>query len=201
MLCLEIINWSCFWDTVLFCRATHNFHCVKRVRIRSYSGPFFYAFGLNNSEYGHFSRSVHLVLAEIIAKCNALFLKMLEERFDEFLQYFIDYFQYKTMINPLLKITWTKLHLPYLSRLRKINWWKIKKNTEPSNKITRFWKGLIMWNFTVLRPGFLFKFFMNRSKDTSIFVFRRTSLKSWPKSCVSTLAHVFSFERCIWICK
>ena len=85
LLCLEIINWSCFWDTVLFCRATHNFHCVKRVRIRSYSGPFFYAFGLNNSEYGHFSRSVHLVLAEIIAKCNARFLKILEERFDEFL--------------------------------------------------------------------------------------------------------------------
>ena len=53
-------------------------HCVKSVRIRSYSGPYFPAFGLNkethsvspysirmlentdqnNSEYGHFSRSV-----------------------------------------------------------------------------------------------------------------------------------------------
>ena len=49
-------------------------HCVKSVRIRSYSGPHFPAFGLNirisphsvrmrenvdqnNSEYGHFSRS------------------------------------------------------------------------------------------------------------------------------------------------
>ena len=36
-------------------------HCVKSVRIRSYSGPFFPTFGLNtdqiNSEYGHFSRS------------------------------------------------------------------------------------------------------------------------------------------------
>ena len=33
-------------------------HCVKSVRIRSYSGPHFPAFGLNmdqnNSEYGHF---------------------------------------------------------------------------------------------------------------------------------------------------
>ena len=40
-------------------------HCVKNVRIRSYSGPHFPAFGLNtentdqnNSEYGHFSCSV-----------------------------------------------------------------------------------------------------------------------------------------------
>ena len=36
-------------------------HSVKSVRIRSYSGPYFPAFGLNtdrnNSKYGHFSRS------------------------------------------------------------------------------------------------------------------------------------------------
>ena len=35
-------------------------HCVKSVRIRSYSGPHFPAFGLTDhkiSEYGHFSRS------------------------------------------------------------------------------------------------------------------------------------------------
>ena len=36
-------------------------HCVKRVRIRSYSGPYFPAFGLNtdqnNSKDGHSSRS------------------------------------------------------------------------------------------------------------------------------------------------
>ena len=39
-------------------------HCLNSVCIRSYSGPHFLAFGLNtdqnNSEYGHFSRSVHL---------------------------------------------------------------------------------------------------------------------------------------------
>ena len=29
-------------------------HCVKNVRIWSYSGPHFPAFGLNNSEYGYF---------------------------------------------------------------------------------------------------------------------------------------------------
>ena len=33
-------------------------HCVKSVRVRSYPGPYFPAFGLNkdqnNSEYGHF---------------------------------------------------------------------------------------------------------------------------------------------------
>ena len=37
-------------------------HCVKSVRIRSYCGPHFPAFGLkteqNNSKYGHFSRNV-----------------------------------------------------------------------------------------------------------------------------------------------
>ena len=36
-------------------------HCVKSVRIRSYSGPYFSVFGLNtdqyNSEYEHFLRS------------------------------------------------------------------------------------------------------------------------------------------------
>ena len=36
-------------------------HCVKSVRIRSFSGPYFPAFGLNtdqnNSEYEHFLRS------------------------------------------------------------------------------------------------------------------------------------------------
>ena len=35
-----------------------KFHCVKSVRIRSYSGPHFPAFGLNkNCEYKHFSRN------------------------------------------------------------------------------------------------------------------------------------------------
>ena len=33
-------------------------HFVKSVRIRSYSGPHFPAFGLNISEYGHVLRSV-----------------------------------------------------------------------------------------------------------------------------------------------
>ena len=59
----------------------HDLHCVKSVRIRSYSGPYFPAYGQNterygvsqlylvqmrenadqnNSEYGHFSRSVNV---------------------------------------------------------------------------------------------------------------------------------------------
>ena len=38
-----------------------EFHCVKIVRIWSYSGPHFSAFGLNNSEYGHFLCSVNLL--------------------------------------------------------------------------------------------------------------------------------------------
>ena len=48
----------------------HNHHCVKSVRIRSYSGPYFPAFGLNtlqnNSEYGHFSRSAFWPITSII---------------------------------------------------------------------------------------------------------------------------------------
>ena len=32
---------------------------------QSYSGPYFPAFGLNNSEYGHFSRSDDLCIASI----------------------------------------------------------------------------------------------------------------------------------------
>ena len=32
-------------------------HCVKRVRIWTYCGPYFPAFGPNNSEYGHFLRT------------------------------------------------------------------------------------------------------------------------------------------------
>ena len=61
-------------------------HCVKSIRIRSYSGPYFPEFGLNterysispysvwmreneyqnNSEYGHFSRSenVNKIISE-----------------------------------------------------------------------------------------------------------------------------------------
>ena len=48
------------------------YYCMKNVRIRSYSGPHFPAFGLNihitenadqnNSQYGHFLRSVFLLL-------------------------------------------------------------------------------------------------------------------------------------------
>ena len=35
-----------------------HYHCIKSVRIRSYSGQYFSAFGLNNSEYEHFLHSV-----------------------------------------------------------------------------------------------------------------------------------------------
>ena len=42
----------------MFC-VSRNIHCVKHVRIRSYSGPHFSRIfpGQNNSEYGHFLRS------------------------------------------------------------------------------------------------------------------------------------------------
>ena len=39
-------------------------HSEKCVRFRSFSGPHFSAFGLNNSEYGHFSRNACYVKQE-----------------------------------------------------------------------------------------------------------------------------------------
>ena len=57
----------------------NNYRCLKSVRIRSYSGPCFPAFGLNaerygvmrdtdqnNSEYAHFSRSVSIMDSHIV---------------------------------------------------------------------------------------------------------------------------------------
>ena len=35
-----------------------NLHCVKTVRVRSYSGPYIPAFGLNTERYEHLKRSV-----------------------------------------------------------------------------------------------------------------------------------------------
>ena len=61
-------------DTLELLKNAGIIHCVKSVRIRSFSGPHFPAFGLNterysvhmrentyqkNSEYGHFSRSYY----------------------------------------------------------------------------------------------------------------------------------------------
>ena len=37
--------------------AESEVHCVKSIRIRSYAGPHFPAFGVNNSKYGHFLRN------------------------------------------------------------------------------------------------------------------------------------------------
>ena len=62
-----------------------KYYCVKSARIRSFSGPYFPAFGLNtgisqysvrmrentdqkNSEYGHFSRSVQFCTYECISR-------------------------------------------------------------------------------------------------------------------------------------
>ena len=45
---------------------THK-HCVKSVRIGSYSGPHFAAADQNNPEYGHFSRNeIQLILAKTL---------------------------------------------------------------------------------------------------------------------------------------
>ena len=36
---------------IVFVKNYSSFHCVKSVRIRSYSGPYFAAFGLNRERY------------------------------------------------------------------------------------------------------------------------------------------------------
>ena len=59
----------CLHDTQLSIVALHDtMHCVNSVRIRSYSGPIFpYSVRMrgnkdhNNSEYGHFLRSVEYI--------------------------------------------------------------------------------------------------------------------------------------------
>ena len=63
------------------------FYCMKNLRIRSFSGPSFPAFGLdtdqNNSEYGHFSRSV----------CSNVFLYHCV-KYTFFFNYFCEYLSY-----------------------------------------------------------------------------------------------------------
>ena len=59
-------------------------HCVKSVRIRSFSGPYIPAFGLNtdqeNSKYGHFPRSDGAkaakvsILASVLRRSRKLFV-------------------------------------------------------------------------------------------------------------------------------
>ena len=45
---------------VSFLSSVGDSHCMKSVRIRSDSGPYFQASRLNNSEYGHFLRTIKL---------------------------------------------------------------------------------------------------------------------------------------------
>ena len=50
-----------------------NQHCVKSVRISSFSVPYFPTFGLNkdqkNSEYGHFSHSANITVWAVNRHC------------------------------------------------------------------------------------------------------------------------------------
>ena len=56
----KLVNWLfCSWKNYLFLKEYFNclrsktiIQCVKGVRIRSYSGPHFLAFGLNTERYG-----------------------------------------------------------------------------------------------------------------------------------------------------
>ena len=61
---LHIFRTSFFKNTSgwLLLKDTKKIHCIKSVRIWSYSGLYFPAFGLNNSEYEHFLRSDQEIL-------------------------------------------------------------------------------------------------------------------------------------------
>ena len=65
---LTSISWSFINLLWIKARFINLIHCVESVRIQSYSGLYFSAFGRNNSEYGHFSRNV--------SRKNFLFLKI-----------------------------------------------------------------------------------------------------------------------------
>ena len=96
--CCKALHLRCCWWSWL-----RLYHCLKSVRIRRYSGPHFPAFGLNterysvspysvrmqknvdhnNSEYGHFSRSVlfacfTFLYVAIFSCCTFLILKNIE---------------------------------------------------------------------------------------------------------------------------
>ena len=65
---LTSISWSFKNLLLIKAKFINLIHCVESVRIQSYSGLYFSAFGPNNSEYGHFSRNV--------SRKNFLFLKI-----------------------------------------------------------------------------------------------------------------------------
>ena len=53
---------SCHWTLPI---PSKSIHCVKSVRIRSYSGPYFPAFGLNTERYSYLS-----VFSPNVGKCG-----------------------------------------------------------------------------------------------------------------------------------
>ena len=82
---LSPTGWKLFSYSFFLVNTEHNL-CVKSVHIRSYSGPPFPAFGLNtdqnNSEYGHFLRSVCWSSNQKYTECwlRASFLKKVLKR-------------------------------------------------------------------------------------------------------------------------
>ena len=72
-----------YFTFTLEMKAPNNQHCVKSVRVRSFSGPYFPAFRLNrepvrmrenmaqkNSEYEHFSRSAYITVWTVSQHCS-----------------------------------------------------------------------------------------------------------------------------------
>ena len=61
---LKALQVSFFFKYFFIFAEWRNFHCVKSVLIRSYSGPYFPAFGLNTERYG-VSLRIHCECREI----------------------------------------------------------------------------------------------------------------------------------------
>ena len=117
---------SCLNSTKL-----HLTHCVKSVRIRSYSGPYFPTFGLNadqnNIKYGHFLRSEYrVVITEMYISwmfISSRYIKKKETSMELFLVLAVGsgkFFHFKSQLSSELHETMRKLGLSTKFHTRKV---------------------------------------------------------------------------------
>ena len=58
-------------------QAPCNFHCEKSVRIRSFSGPYFSAFGENTEKYGVLSQQPKMLYRDFSEKFSLIFKSLI----------------------------------------------------------------------------------------------------------------------------
>ena len=88
-------------------------------------------------------------------------------------------------------------HLPYLSCLRKIEWWKLKSFTDPSNEKTRFFHGSTRWNFD--RVFFLSIFISKPQQLYLTLIFKRNLSKRFSfRSLILTLVLIIFTTSYTW---